>query len=155
MIVACDVSCLHQPGCLVEVDKQVLRERSSLWQQPWYLAAVAALQSTSITFVLATLQILSCHKTAQLQSEYQSCQQDAEGGMATLSAIGTDARRSFRHAASHMSARACRGLTCMADLMSIATAGQQHLRITYGLFVLHVIEAHLHVYQLSVVKRSL
>ena len=37
----------------------------------------------------------------------------------------------------------------MADLMPIATAGQHHLRITYGLFVLHIIEAHLHVYQLS------
>jgi len=107
-IIACDISSLHSPGCLVEVDRQVLRERLSPWQQPLYLAALAALQSTSITFVLDTLQTLSYHKTAQLQSECQSCQQDAEGGMATLSAIGKDARRSFRHAASHMSAFVCR-----------------------------------------------
>lgn len=63
------MSCLHSPGCLVEADKQVLREGLSPWQQPLYLAALAALQSTSITCVLDALQTLSCHKTAHLQSK--------------------------------------------------------------------------------------
>lgn len=125
---------------------QVLRERSSLWQQPLYLAALAALQGISITFVLDTSQTLSCHKTAQLQSECQSCEQDAEGGMATLSTIGKDARTSFRHAASHMSACVCRAYAYRAESMPIATAGQQHSRFTHGLFVLHAQLKHAYMF---------